>query len=438
MTDRLGNARPAALALALLLLCCCGLAGAADRIDRGFGQNGKVVMHAPSGGVISDLALTPNNEMVAAVSSFSREGSLFGAARLRADGRPDRSFGQGGKVILDLGESAQAQGITTQPNGRILIAGSRTPEGTDTPLLARLLPGGSLDPSFGAGGLVRPGVKNHAREDVLYDVAVQPSGRLVAVGARNERKFLTSAATVVAYRPDGSVARAFGTNGEVVLWGARRGIAYTGLRDVVALPSGKLLASGFRRGQLMLVRLGRDGRLDRSFGDGDGIAMAPIDGNGSCLAPCIIGSSVAVERSGRIVVLASSRSEGPSFAVARFTPEGRLDRSFAGDGIFLGPTALSEAMDLALQPGGGIVVVGFAGRKSDVPRSEYSFAAVRLTAAGRLDRSFGKGAEVLPLGLNSVALAALTQPGRGVVVAGGVQAYSPAVGYSLLLTRFTR
>lgn len=437
MTVRLGNARPAVLALTLLLVCCCGLAAAADRIDRGFGQNGKVDMPVPEGGVVSDLALAPNGEMVAAVGSFSREGSLFATAKLRADGLPVRSFGQGGKVILDLGEGAQAQGVTTQPDGRILIAGSRSPQGVTAPMLARLRPDGSLDPGFGDGGLVQPKPR-FARRDVLYDVAVQRRGRIVAVGARNEDKFGTSAAIVVAYRPDGSIDRSFGAGGEVALWGTHRGIAYTGLRDVVALPNGKLLASGYRRGNLMLVRLNRDGSFDRGFGSG-GIAMASIERNGACVAPCIIGSSVEVESGGRIVVLATNRSVGSTFAVARFTQGGRLDRSFAGDGIFLAPTKLSNAFDLALQPGGGIVVAGRAFRPwSKVPRSEYSFAAVRLTAGGRLDRTFGKGVETLPLGLNSVALAALTQPGRGVVVAGGVQAYSPAVGYSLLLTRFTR
>jgi uncharacterized delta-60 repeat protein len=70
--------------------------------------------------------------------------------RLGADGRPDRSFGRGGKVTLRLPGGGEPSGgaLVVTPAGRILvgaISGKRV-------ALARLLPDGRLDRRFGARG----------------------------------------------------------------------------------------------------------------------------------------------------------------------------------------------------------------------------------------------------------------------------------------------
>ena len=45
-------------------------------------------------------------------------------------------------------------------------------------MLARLLPDGSLDPTFGTDGFVRPDLS-----DIVYGVDVQPDGRILAAGS---------------------------------------------------------------------------------------------------------------------------------------------------------------------------------------------------------------------------------------------------------------
>jgi uncharacterized delta-60 repeat protein len=78
-------------------------------------------------------------------------------ARFTPDGVFDSSFGENGRVILTIGFGPLgAPRILLQPDGRILLVatvGSPTGEGLDSDVtaigLARLLPNGSLDPTFG-------------------------------------------------------------------------------------------------------------------------------------------------------------------------------------------------------------------------------------------------------------------------------------------------
>jgi uncharacterized delta-60 repeat protein len=84
-------------------------------------------------------------------------GAQFLVARLTADGSFDPSFGQGGLVLLTLGLGyVSGQTLLVQPDGRIVLVatvGSPTATGLDSDVtaivVARLLPNGDLDPTFG-------------------------------------------------------------------------------------------------------------------------------------------------------------------------------------------------------------------------------------------------------------------------------------------------
>jgi uncharacterized delta-60 repeat protein len=97
-----------------------------------------------------------------------------------------------------------------------------------------------------------------------------------------------------------------------------------------------------------LVRLRRDGSLDRTFGNG-GIAVSNV-GFGV--------HALALDRRGRIVTVGRTTSL-LDFVAARFLPDGRLDRSFATTVTDFGGT--DTPFELALQPDGKIVAVGAAG-----------------------------------------------------------------------------
>jgi uncharacterized delta-60 repeat protein len=118
------------------------------RIDTTFGTNGTVLTNfALNSG--PSLALQPDGKIVAAcgLSDLRR----FGIARYLPDGSLDPTFGEGGKVRTRFQERSIARDVAVTRNGKILVAGSM---GGDF-ALARYNGDGSLDESFGVNGLVR-------------------------------------------------------------------------------------------------------------------------------------------------------------------------------------------------------------------------------------------------------------------------------------------
>jgi uncharacterized delta-60 repeat protein len=284
----------------VLLLVVAGAAIAAPTLDPRFGEEGVVrtplsnwlrgaVANSGKGPLIEDLALQRDGKIVAALASGG-ETPFVGAARYRPNGRLDRSFGPDGfaefereHLFRGVPGAKQGQAVAVQRDGKILIVGYRNSvfsSGWTAPLLLRLRPNGKPDRSFGSRGLVapRPREKDGA---VLHGVAVQRNGRIVAVGARNERRGGKPAGLVIAYRPDGRVDRRFGRNGRVA-FPHRREFSTTSLRDIVVLPSGKMLVVGYLANRLFVARLWPNGGLDRSFGGGDGKVIRSLGLTGCC------------------------------------------------------------------------------------------------------------------------------------------------------------
>ena len=109
-------------------------------------------------------------------------------ARYSSDGSLDGSFGTGGKLTANLGPGNtddDLEGIVIQPTGKILVGGSvaATAATVDSDFaVARYNPDGSLDTSFGSGGLVTTSTAAGNGSDEIYEVALQSDAKLVASG----------------------------------------------------------------------------------------------------------------------------------------------------------------------------------------------------------------------------------------------------------------
>jgi uncharacterized delta-60 repeat protein len=422
----------------LACLCAIGLSAvAASGLDRRFGEDGFV--ETPLSSHMAKLPGAPNiwdlapirGGFVAALTDLTDSQRIFGAARYRRNGALDSGFADGGFTRpLELGGArAQAQAVAVQGDGRIIVAGFRHGGGRRTaPLIARFRPGGSLDNSFGRDGVLigprPPGRYGRDRGEVVHDLAIQPGGRLITVGAAGEHGIGESARNpaglVTAYRPDGRLDRSFGEAGRVA-FSAHGGYEYTGLKSVQVLPDRRILVSGYRRGSLLLARLRPDGRLDRGFGGGDGtVEMFVNDGSSGCSSICWSAAPMALRADGRIVVLASVFPDVP--VLLRLFPEGRLDRSFGRRGTvrlrarghsFLG-------FGLALRRG-GILVAGWDEARHG--KARLSFSVFGRRGDGSVDRQFGRKGVLVRHNLEySGAFATLNQPRGRVLVAGGGQA----------------
>ncbi|MFL5830579.1 MAG: hypothetical protein ACJ76X_11735 [Solirubrobacteraceae bacterium] len=240
-----------------------------------------------------------------------------------------------------------------------------------------------------------------------------------------------SLAPAPAWGRAGALDRSFGQRGIVR---TSFGPASSATAQAVALTRGGrvVVAGQAQTGQgstvMAVARYKPSGALDRSFGSGGLVQTAFAQGGGPALA-------VAVDGRGRTIVAGSS---GNDFAVARYTPRGRLDRSFGSGGevVTSFPGLEVNAQAIALLPNGS-TVVGGGGSRSD--GTGGGFALVRYRSGGALDRSFGtQGRVFTPFGagadVSGVHALALW---RGRVIAAGLLDDPFGGGGAFALARYT-
>jgi uncharacterized delta-60 repeat protein len=241
-------------------------------------------------------------------------------------------------------------------------------------------------------------------------IAVEPSGDVIEVGgAFNVHAFSFN---VARYLPDGSLDPSFGADGIVTLKVPKPCTASAtaptvdsrGRILVVGFGrcSGQLPAPPFGRRSLLLARFRPDGRLDKSFAH-----------HGLATKPNATGDAVAIGPSGRIVV-SGAPHDGGVFVLARYLRNGAPDPTFrvGNPPVAPGPP---PGMDLALTPRGGIVVGGTYSNCEKVGCGVAPGIA-RFRANGEVDTSFGKYGVVssdLPTNVSAIAL---DSSGRIVVV----------------------
>src|SRR5438876_1184470 len=122
----------------------------------GFGAEGKVTTAFEDLAQARAVAIQADGKIVAAGYAVLSGNQHFALVRYNTDGTLDASFGAGGKVTTDFGGGGQrpsAMGI--QADGKIVAAGGAFVSGFTTFALVRYNTDGTLDTSFGAGGIVR-------------------------------------------------------------------------------------------------------------------------------------------------------------------------------------------------------------------------------------------------------------------------------------------
>lgn len=235
----------------------------------------------------------------------SKNGRGFLVARVRRNGAPDRTFGRRGTTAIHFHGATAARGraVSLFRDGRILVAGTVTIGGVQRFGVARLLPGGRLDPNFGSGGAVLAGPAGAQ----LETMALQPTGELVLAGSVREPG--RRAVLVVRLLPDGTTDRSFGAGGAVDSVGVKlAGRA----RDVTVMADGRIaLAVSIERGRtargtFLAARLTPDGAFDPTF-NGDGVTRIATtsrrvhDGGAAALS---------VSRDGRMLLAGTARGGG--------------------------------------------------------------------------------------------------------------------------------
>jgi uncharacterized delta-60 repeat protein len=185
-------------------------------LDNSFGVGGKVTTTVGSGTVngASAAALQPDGKILAAGGSVVDSSIRFALFRYNEDGSPDLSFGSNGLVTTAIGafpgSPAAARAIALQPDGRIVVAGGVLNGNLTAFALARYNADGSPDTGFGTNGTISSGEWPPAGFGANA-VAILPDGRILAVGDG----FVDGLATfaLARYLPNGAIDATFGAGG---------------------------------------------------------------------------------------------------------------------------------------------------------------------------------------------------------------------------------
>lgn len=151
-------------------------------IDNSFGTDGEVAIDFGGASRANAVAIQSDGKIVL-VGSTDANGGDFAIARLKTNGALDTSFNGNGKLTLDYGGSAPYElglGVAIQQNAKIVVMGTGGPNFDFE--VTRLLPDGSKDQSFGAGGTMPVGFGGGQFDG---DVALQPDGQIVIAGSTN-------------------------------------------------------------------------------------------------------------------------------------------------------------------------------------------------------------------------------------------------------------
>ncbi len=319
-------------------------------LDNTFSGDGKETTVVSAGlDLVAGIDIQPDGKIVVCGTANLNQ---FAVVRYNTNGSLDNSFGTGGMVVMNVSPGSEgATSVKVQPDGKILVAGYATLSGTDDFALVRFNTNGTLDNTFGTVGIVTTAIGN-AGESVSA-LALQPDGKIIAAGHMNNisapRRFV-----VARYTTTGVLDASFGASGTAT---AAPTTGHNYAFAVGLQPDGKIVLGGRSYNtanyDFSIVRFDATGLLDNTFGTG-GTAVTPV-------GAADMGAALVIQANGKIVVAGyANNGSNTDFALVRYLPGGTLDNAFGTNGIVTHSVGagMDEIRAASLQTDGKLVIAG--------------------------------------------------------------------------------
>lgn len=367
----------------------------AGQLDIGFAGTG--IAQVYFAGCISSMTqgvtLDREGRVLVAAKVMTPNGSCYGLARLLDDGSADLQFGHQGSVIGQFfhGFESMAGKVRELPDGRILLAGLHYENAHRTlPALAVFDALGRPDRTFGDNGFVvvrLPGDLSMGNRDIWLppgvpgaeacDIVVQDDGCILLI-ANHHFELADHAGLLIRLTPDGNLDETFNGRGFVMI---RHLLLNTWLSSLLVQEDGRIVVCGSidlpQEG--LLARYLADGRLDETFAI-DGFMAFKAHGRSVLV-------SQVLESAGRLHCFGSSRDPIRCLALS-LHGNGRADlHCNAGHPNILDIGHSGCQWNAAQRTADGdLIAVG-----STIGGVEADFIVARFRADGHLDDTFGNG-----------------------------------------------
>ncbi len=322
-----------------------------------------------------------------------------------APGDPDTSFDGDGFQTLNLpgSQNDEAYAVLQLSNGRIVLGGETGSGGPDDAAVARFRGNGELDTSFSGDGSFTLDIRGVGGDDRIEELAQQDDGKLLAFGWAENADGSSSHMAILRFRANGTLDPTFSGDGLLLVKfrGYTGAFGYVGAvqDDGGILIAGQVGTIGSETDwDFAIARITAGGRLDGTFGGGDGRAVTNFSGDDGIQA-------MAIQSDGKALVGGWAHNPGQDnyrSAFARYRTNGTLDPTFSGDGKkILDVSDVNDEVDgIGIRGDGKSVAISGVGGDP--------LALIRLTTRGKADPTFhGDGfliVDPVPAGLGDADL----------------------------------
>ncbi|MET0753881.1 MAG: FG-GAP-like repeat-containing protein [Pyrinomonadaceae bacterium] len=359
-----------------------------------------------------DVAIQPDGKIVTAGVSINANTSIVSVARLLPNGSLDTTFGNGGRVTISDGtSSSEAFAVDVQPDGKIVVAGRGSQFTTFTYyslFVARLNADGSLDNTFGNGGKV---IITNPRNLIGYDMELQPDGKIV-VGGTIYRVvgdgIFEYDMIAVRLNPNGTLDGGFSGGIFMYLTGSPAAPQHEQAKAISIQPDGKIILAGTH-----LLRLDPNGAVDATF--------SPVPVSLGFMA-----TDMKLQPDGKILLSALSNSD---FTLVRYNSNASIDTNFGVNGIAFLDFGGSDGANAIYLDNNGDIFAG--GSTLGGSPSRRKFALARFKPDGSPDSSFGNGGKIITDFGGDAQIFGLTRQNDGKIVAAGEAKVSIDRDYAL-------
>jgi uncharacterized delta-60 repeat protein len=328
-------------------------------LDGTFGTGGFVLYDSGGNERGLGLALQSDGKIIAVGYTYVGIQRDVLVLRYNSNGTLDGTFGTGGVVtyssagaFTDIGF-----GVGVQSDGKIVVVGETSNGINQDALVLRYQTNGLLDNTFGTAGVFRyagPGINM----DRAFAMAIQTDGKILVVGA----SVVLTKDDVLLFRlnTNGTLDATFGTGGVVTYSGTGDNFDYG---NALALQTdGRIVVLGASSNGLafdiLLLRYDADGTLDNTFGTGGVVVYGDAGNLNDYGYGLVIQSDGRI-----VITGYSQGATSSDLLAARFRWNGTLDTTFGANGVFTWNgtgNGTDYGQGIALQSDSKLVITGFS------------------------------------------------------------------------------
>lgn len=184
----------------------------AGELDTTFGTDGIATVSFR----VLDVLVQPDGKIVAGGGTGDWPNGLFAIARLTSTGDLDPTFASDGIQTVSFADTWNWAGTLALTSDGKIVAGGGAGVGDSAWALVRLNTNGSLDTTFSGDG--KASTDFGGTFDSVSEIVIQPGGKIVAAGSGMS---FPMASLIVRYNQDGSLDQSFGQGGVRAITGDR-------------------------------------------------------------------------------------------------------------------------------------------------------------------------------------------------------------------------